>query len=102
MPEDRKELYRLLKKWTRYRILGRCLPFSQWPEAQDYQEKALKVEGEIRELLYGTSDLGALGTEWDLPIDPMWAKNHPVRAEKRDCNTSKPKKEIRNDRSEKG
>jgi hypothetical protein len=75
-PERVKELRKLIKRWTKAEILSR-LGKLEFPEYADYAVKKLDWENEIRELLYGTSDLVQLGIEWGL-IDPR-----PTRREDR-------------------
>lgn len=67
---ERKKLRILLKKWTKCEIYARLMPFIAWPDwGAAYQDK-WQVEEQIRELLYGTSDLVELGQKWGLSINP--------------------------------
>jgi hypothetical protein len=79
MPEDRKELYKLLEQRTRAEIMARHCPFFNfglWGQAYyDIQE----TDNKIRDLMYGTHDLVELGHRWDLPIDPPAEKEKERR-----------------------
>ena len=62
-----KKLKRLVKNWTRADVMARI---GQSPGLSfgDYAMKALDLEDEIREYLFKTSDLVALGRRWGLPM----------------------------------
>ena len=60
-------LHQLLEQWTRAEVLAR-LGLLGGEGFIDHYNIMLKKEDEIRELLYGTSDLVQLGNLWKLPI----------------------------------
>jgi len=60
----RTKLHKLLGQWTRAEILARLLPLGE--SEIDYNAIMLEKENEIREYLYGSSDLVKLGLEWKI------------------------------------
>ena len=60
-----KRLKKLLRQWTRAEIMSRLSTFPNG-YASDFFSKKIEIEDEIREFLYGTSDLVALGKKWKL------------------------------------
>lgn len=63
--EDRKLLYALIEQEARAEIMARLGPVG-FPEYADYFMIAVKKRDEIRELMFGTSDLVMLGERWGL------------------------------------
>jgi len=62
---ERKQLYKLLKQWTRAEIMARhgiCKGMS----FGDYFKISLEKVDKIRKLLYGSSDLIELGIKWGI------------------------------------
>jgi hypothetical protein len=63
--EDRKRLYKLIEEWTRAEVMARIGPIG-WPDCGDYHFEATKREDQIRELIYGTSNLVELGLKFGI------------------------------------
>ena len=61
--KKRKKLYKLLRMWTRAEIMAR---YSKHPEWRDFSRMQIKCQDKIRKLLYGDSDMYALGVEWNM------------------------------------
>ena len=62
-----RRLVQLLEQWTRAEIMARMAPLP-WPEWGDYFATALKKVEEIRDLLFGTSQLVDLARLWHMPL----------------------------------
>ena len=58
-PWKQAKLLTLVEEWTRYEIAARLLPI-ETKLAVDYYRRMLEKEDEIRELLYGSSNLNQL------------------------------------------
>jgi hypothetical protein len=58
-----KTLLSLLKEWTALEVAARLGPF---PLCGDYNSKRIRKEDEIRELLFGSSDMTELGYAWKI------------------------------------
>lgn len=56
---------KLIEQWTRAEIMARH-GFARNFEFGDYAMIAIEKENEIREVLYGESDLVALGEQWGI------------------------------------
>jgi len=69
MPEDRKELYRLIKAWTRAEALYRFGVFGV-PEFMQGHADHLDYEDKIRDLMFGTHDMLELATRWGI-VKPL-------------------------------
>jgi len=63
--KKRKRLLRLLKHWTRAEIIARHGRFDNLGFA-DYHHIMIDKENEIREMLYGSSNLHQLGIKWGI------------------------------------
>ncbi len=83
---DRKKLYSLLEEWTKCIIIARH--GYKFPDFAQYFADALQKEDEIRQLLYGESNLIVLGQRWKLPIDPP---KHKKKKKKKPAKKLKPK-----------
>ena len=66
------ELHALIEQWTRVEIMARLGQLGI--SSIDFARIKIDKENEIRKLLYGTSDLVALGKKWNL------FKNEQVQA----------------------
>ncbi len=80
LPEKRKKLYALLEQRTRAEIMSRHCPFFNWPDWGQMYFDMQEIDNQIRELLYGTSDLVKLGHRWNLPINPPTEQEQKRRA----------------------
>ena len=89
-----KRLKKLLRQWTRAEIMSRLSTFPN-RYASDFFSKKIEIEDEIREFLYGTSDLVALGKKWKLLAEKN-PKTVPLSRieKKRIAKAKKAKKEI--------
>ena len=63
--QQRKEILRLIEEQTRAEIMVRFGRFDNL-EYADYFRIKLEKEDELREFIFGTSDLIELGTRWGL------------------------------------
>jgi hypothetical protein len=59
------ELKKLVRQWTRAEIMARH-GFSRGMEFGDYAMKEIELRNQIREELFGSSNLVELGEEWGL------------------------------------
>jgi hypothetical protein len=75
MPEDRQELYRLIRRRTELRIISRLTPFSHFSQWGQAAYDADEIEDQILDLMFGTHDFVELGRRWKLPIDPEKRKS---------------------------
>jgi len=72
MEEEKiKQLLKLIEQWTRAEIMARHGHIQLVQEGEDgrlvgFSHIHLKKEDEIRELLYGSSNLQKLGEKWNL------------------------------------
>ena len=64
-PKKRKELYALIEQWTRCEIIARLSPIG-WPDCGDYHFQMLEKQNQIRELMFGSSNLLELGERWNI------------------------------------
>jgi len=62
---DANKLWKLVEQWTRAEIIARFGRFDNLEFAEYFRTKIDK-EDEIRELVFGTSDLVQLGTRWGI------------------------------------
>lgn len=69
MPEDRKELYRLIEQWTRAEALYRFGVFGV-PEFMQGHANHMDYEDKIRDLMFGTHDMLELATRWGI-VKPL-------------------------------
>ena len=74
-----KELKKLVEQWTRADVMSRIGRFDNL-EFLDYARIKLEKEDEIRELLFGTSELVELAERWNMikPEKPNRRKNKKV------------------------
>jgi len=63
--QQRKELLKLIEQWTRAEIIARLGRFDNL-EYLDYAQIQLDKKDEIRQLVFGTSDILVLGDRWGL------------------------------------
>jgi len=63
--QQRKELLKLIEQWTRAEIMARLGRFDNL-EYLDYAQIQLDKKDEIRQLVFGTSDILVLGDRWGL------------------------------------
>ena len=63
--QQRKELIKLIEQWTRAEIMARFGRFDNL-EFADYAVIKLKKEDEIRQLVFGESELVVLAERWGL------------------------------------
>ncbi len=59
------KIYKLLEEWTRADVMSRMGRFDNL-EFADYAMIKIEKENEIRELLYGTSNIAELADKWNL------------------------------------
>jgi hypothetical protein len=64
------KIFKLLEEWTRAEIMARH-GFARNLDFGDFYMEKLEIENQIRELIYGTSNLIRLGEEWGLLKPPM-------------------------------
>jgi hypothetical protein len=74
MPEDRKELYRLIEQWTRCEL---CYRFGAMgvPEFMQGHADHMDYEDKIRDLMFGTHDMLELATRWGI-VRPLPKAQH--------------------------
>jgi len=70
--QQRKELLKLIEQWTRAEIISRFGRFDNL-EYADYYKIMLDKKDDIRQLVFGTSDILVLGDRWGL-IKPKQKK----------------------------
>jgi hypothetical protein len=63
--KQRRKLVKLVEQWTRAEIMARLGGFRNL-DFVDYSLKKVEKENEIRELLFGNSNLVELGEYWGL------------------------------------
>lgn len=63
--QQRKELLKLIEQWTRAEIMARLGRFDNL-EYLDYAQIQIEKKDEIRELVFGTSDILVLGARWGI------------------------------------
>lgn len=90
--EKRKQLYKLLRQWTRAEIISRHGRFDNL-EFADYYGIMLDKENEIRKLLYGDDSLYNLGVKWELVVPfedrPKQKSAHPDKIKQSHKNKKK-------------
>jgi len=74
-----KELKKLVEQWTRADVMSRVGRFDNL-EFLDYARIKLEKEAEIRQLMFGTSEIVELAECWDMikPEKPNRRKNKKV------------------------
>jgi len=77
-----KQLKKLVEQWTRAEVMSRS-PAVAFPDYGDYFKIKLDKANEIRELLYGTSDLITIGEKLGLPVVPRNIKRKKKKRKKR-------------------
>jgi len=63
--EDAKWIWKKLEEWTRCEIMARFGRFDNF-EYADYAMKKIEIEDEIRQFLFGSSELVTLGERWGM------------------------------------
>ena len=66
--QQRKELIKLIEQWTRAEIMARLGRFDNL-EYLDYAQIQLDKKDEIRQLVFGSSELVTLADRWGLVKD---------------------------------
>ena len=79
--KQRKELLSLIEQWTRAEIMARLGRFDNL-EYLDYAQIQIEKEDEIRELVFGTSDILVLNDMWGL----VKSKRHRKKKKRRSKN----------------
>lgn len=63
---EAKKAWELIEQWTRAEIISRLGRFDSNVGFADYYQIMLEKKDEIRELVFGTSDLLVLGERWGI------------------------------------
>ena len=80
--QQRKDLIRLITEWTRAEIISRFGRFDNL-EFADYFRIKIEKEDEIRQLLFGSSELVVLGKQWGLVKDKPTRRKRKTRGKKK-------------------
>lgn len=63
--QQRKEMLKLIEQWTRAEIMARYARFDN-NEFTNYATIQIEMEDKLRDLVFGTDNLVALGVRWGL------------------------------------
>jgi len=66
--KDAEFIWKKLEEWTRCDVMARIGRFDNL-EYADYAIRAIKIEDEIREFMFGSSELVVLGRMWGMVED---------------------------------
>ena len=80
--QQRKDLIRLITEWTRAEIMSRFGRFDNL-EYADYFRIKIEKEDEIRQMLFGSSELIVLGKQWGLVKDKPTRRKRKTRGKKK-------------------
>ena len=86
--EERIKLYELIEKHARCEIVARLAPVG-WQEYGDVYLKMKDTMDEIRQLMFGTSNIVVLGKRWDLLKEWDNEKKHKEKQRIRKGNKNK-------------
>jgi len=76
-----KKLKKLVDQWTRAEVMARS-PAIDFPEYGEYAVAEFDLRDDIRELMYGTSNLIEIGEKLGLPVKPKKGKKPRVKKSK--------------------